>query len=777
MQPECIILVGLQGCGKSTFAKENLQKQTNKNYIIISQDELGKKAHFIKFQQSLQNNENIIIDRINHTVAQREKYITLAKERGYSVSIYNLNIPLKDCVKQLLQRDEHPTFSPKNYSQAIRVLNNTLKEYEPPLESECDYLYNPTQYDPYCLDLSKLYSQFIIIGDIHGCYDELQLLLSKPQIKHIYDDPKTAIVCVGDLVDKGPKSKEVLEWFFSSSKHYCVRGNHEFKLMRYLRGNNVELNHGLKETIEQCHFNPQSKLYDKKFANKVLKELESFPFLIKIAQDNYVLHAGINPREHLLRQPKEYLLFARNYNPITHSFNSQYDKYWFEYYDITRPTIYFGHHHQGNIQPQKNIINLDGNCVYGKELIGVIVYTQNQRVMSRSFLRIDALKTYYESLENINHQGIISHLFKLEEDGFVKSSRYKDLILFNYTQKCVYEKYWNSYTMQARGIVFNIKTGNIVARPFGKFFNINENESTQLHKLPNEEFEVFEKIDGVLAIVFFYDNEWILTTRGEFNSLQAQIGQELLQTINLNTLNTQHTYLCEIVDSRCEIMTSHKQSSHLTLIGIIDTQSGQEVSSYDVEKICIHSNFTCVKKIKTFSNIQEIIDDSKHWSANFEGVVIRFSSGLRVKVKSQAYIDALTFKQYSNSKSLLHYLDMNGDYSMAKLEQLDEEIVDTIKNKLQLLSFEYKQIYEQIKKETQIILRKLSITNNPPQTTDFKIVALFLKSNQQSSDITHNAIIIPFLKFQNNKVHEYILNILSNKHNERKLSESETKTK
>ena len=72
------------------------------------------------------------------------------------------------------------------------------------------------------------------------------------------------------------------------------------------------------------------------------------------------------------------------------------------------------------------------------------------------------------------------------------------LSIYNYTRSCQYESKWDEITLNCRGLVLD-RDGNVVAKPFDKFFNYEE-----LKEIPNEPFEVFEKMDGSLGILFNY---------------------------------------------------------------------------------------------------------------------------------------------------------------------------------------------------------------------------------------------------------------------------------
>jgi len=162
------------------------------------------------------------------------------------------------------------------------------------------------------------------------------------------------------------------------------------------------------------------------------------------------------------------------------------------------------------------------------------------------------------------------------------------LIIWNYSSRVQYEKLWTPLLMMCRGLVTDFD-GNIKARSFPKFFNYEEHKPEDI---PNEDFVVYEKLDGSLGILFYYEEvlsdekryniwfnnnyetgmerffdpnnlpdfdntyydptpktkgEWILATRGSFTSPQAIKGKELLKKYPLDKLNKNNTYLFEII--------------------------------------------------------------------------------------------------------------------------------------------------------------------------------------------------------------------------------------
>ena len=140
---------------------------------------------------------------------------------------------------------------------------------------------------------------------------------------------------------------------------------------------------------------------------------------------------------------------------------------------------------------------------------------------------------------------MIDVLNKYYEEGLVYKQVHPNLPLtiWNYTEKVQYENLWDEITIQTRGLVTD-DNGNVVARPFKKFFNQEENKH-----IPTKDFDVYEKVDGSLGILFYYNNQWVMATRGSFTSDQAIKGFEMLQKYDYQKLHKKYTYLFEIIYS------------------------------------------------------------------------------------------------------------------------------------------------------------------------------------------------------------------------------------
>jgi len=211
-------------------------------------------------------------------------------------------------------------------------------------------------------------------------------------------------------------------------------------------------------------------------------------------------------------------------------------------------------------------------------------------------------------------------------DGWLISQTHPTLPLtiYNYSQSTQYESHWDEITLSCRGIVMD-DNGNVVARPFRKFFNIEENKHTA-----TGDFEIYEKMDGSLGILFMYRGEWILSSRGSFTSDQAIKGNELLRKYDLDLLSPGYTYLFEIIYPENRIVCQYDYED-LILLGGIEITDGAEI---DVHDEYYTSHFNVVKKydFKDYNEIKKL-----NWE-NKEGFVIRFSNGDRCKIKFDDYV-------------------------------------------------------------------------------------------------------------------------------------------
>lgn len=130
---ELIILIGAQGTGKSTYCREHL-----KDYTRISQDEQGPKQHLKYFLEALHTKDKIVVDRINHLKAQRNRYTEPAIEEGFKIKYILFNGNFADCMDRIVNRVGHPSLKQGDTEMAAKALTMFFNQYEAPIKSEYD---------------------------------------------------------------------------------------------------------------------------------------------------------------------------------------------------------------------------------------------------------------------------------------------------------------------------------------------------------------------------------------------------------------------------------------------------------------------------------------------------------------------------------------------------------------------------------------------------------------------------------------------------------------
>ncbi len=210
----------------------------------------------------------------------------------------------------------------------------------------------------------------IVVGDIHGCYDELTELLEKAEVGE--DD---RVVSVGDLITKGPKSREVLELFMTDPRFSTVMGNHDLALRRRWNGEDIDLKPSQKETHKELKGEKEAYL---NFLNRV-------PFIIDL-DTHLVVHAGLRPNVELYSQTSGDMTRLRT---LGGDRESDEGTPWYHVYYGDK-IVLFGHWPSPEPRRGKKAIGLDTGCVYGSTLTAYIIETDE-------FVSVKAKRVYDES--------------------------------------------------------------------------------------------------------------------------------------------------------------------------------------------------------------------------------------------------------------------------------------------------------------------------------------------------------------------------------------------
>ncbi len=284
-------------------------------------------------------------------------------------------------------------------------------------------------------------------------------------------------------------------------------------------------------------------------------------------------------------------------------------------------------------------------------------------------------------------------LLEMIDLGFVIKNKHPtlELYIYNYTQKTQFERNWNEITLTSRGLILD-EDYNIIARPFAKFFNLGEYENQEI---PNLKFDVFEKMDGSLGILYFYNNQPFMASRGSFNSEQSIKANELLNSKYANclpNLDQSKTYLFEIIYPENRIILDYGKEESLVLLAIIDTQTGDEFPLEDL-------GFPVVKKYDGIDDIQKL---KALELSDKEGFVIQYSNNYRLKIKFSEYLRLHRIITQVSSINIWEYLKTEQSLDEV-LEKVPDEFFDWVKNTRNKLISEFEAIENQCKKDFKIL--------------------------------------------------------------------------
>lgn len=204
---------------------------------------------------------------------------------------------------------------------------------------------------------------------------------------------------------------------------------------------------------------------------------------------------------------------------------------------------------------------------------------------------------------------------------------YEWLRIYNYTNKCQIDGEWDDVTKQCRGLIVDIRDNSVVARPFPKFFNLEEHHS----EIPDELPYVYDKLDGSLGILYWVNGMPFISTRGSFSSDQAMWATRYFSDFaDFSEYDRSKTYLFEIIYKENRIVVQYEWEG-LVLIAVRDTKTGKD------DDITKHKELLNIRRAERFeyTDIQKLKELEKN---NAEGFVVLYpSSGLRIKLKFEEY--------------------------------------------------------------------------------------------------------------------------------------------
>lgn len=436
-----ILLAGATSSGKSTFAKNHFLASeivsSDACRALVSDDENNLDATHDAFEvlhyivsKRLKRGKLTVIDATNVRAEDRKAFVQLARDYHCLPVIIALNLPektLKERHKQRTERDfgNHVISSQHNaLKQSVRHLKKEGFRQIYVLKTEEEVAQAQIVREPLWNDKKSEKDPFDIIGDVHGCYDELCDLLAKLGYQFIYDDnnnqeitsvqhPKgRKVIFLGDLVDRGPKSPEVLALamtMVNNKEAHCIPGNHDQKLLKYLNGKPVQINHGLDKTLEQL--DKKSPEFIEAIKNFIYRMVSHYV----LDEGNLVVsHAGLTEdmQGRGSAAVRDFCLYGESTGEID-EFGLPVRYNWAAEYKGKAMVVY-GHTPVPAPEWLNHTIDIDTGCVFGGKLTAL-------RYPEKELVEVNARQVYCEPIRPIETD-------QPEHSSFTAQQAYDDLL-------------------------------------------------------------------------------------------------------------------------------------------------------------------------------------------------------------------------------------------------------------------------------------------------------------------------------------------------------------
>lgn len=420
-----VVLIGASGSGKSTFARKHFLPteivSSDQCRGMVADDENDQTATGPAFdlvnyiaEKRLAARRLTVIDATSVRPEDRKQYVSLAKKYHALPVAIVINPGESVCHDRNKLRPDRQ-FGPHVVRNQTRALKRGIRGLKREGFRQIHEFRNIEEIDAIEIERQPLWTDrrdetgpFDIIGDIHGCCDELEQLLEtlgyQVNFEDAGDDRAVSVtapegrraVFVGDLVDRGPRSPDVLRLVISMVKAgdaLCVIGNHENKFLRWLNGRNVQTTHGLAETIEQMEQESEG------FRETVRAFLDSLVSHYWLDDGKLcVAHAGL--KESMIGRASGAVRSFAMYGETTgetDEFGLPIRYNWAADYRGPAKVVY-GHTPVLEAEWLNGTICLDTGCVFGGKMTAL-------KWPEMELVSIPAAKTYFEPVKPLDPSG------------------------------------------------------------------------------------------------------------------------------------------------------------------------------------------------------------------------------------------------------------------------------------------------------------------------------------------------------------------------------------
>lgn len=239
------------------------------------------------------------------------------------------------------------------------------------------------------------------------------------------------------------------------------------------------------------------------------------------------------------------------------------------------------------------------------------------------------------------------------DKGLLRKAEDEDLVQYNYSEYTNNGSLWDEITMFNRGNIYEKKTGNLIAKAMPKFMNLSQlHEDKQEELLTHKEFNLTEKMDGCLGILYKYKGEIRCNSRGGFDNYVTDKIKELLPKYSMVKKLLEHNTLnVEVISPETKIICDYGDIQDLYLITAYSNNPNIGELSYS--QIKLMAQIMRMPVVKEYNMTwDELLSWQKSADWTQEGFVIRFPNNERVKIKSEDYLRIAKFKIGLSKKSL-----------------------------------------------------------------------------------------------------------------------------
>lgn len=284
----------------------------------------------------------------------------------------------------------------------------------------------------------------------------------------------------------------------------------------------------------------------------------------------------------------------------------------------------------------------------------------------------------------------LKELNELKDCGLIRISNHPVLPLrilkYSYTVQYKFEPAdWSPLLKMCRGLILDDEN-NIIAKGFVKFFNYQEDIKAQIElETPDNIIGLYDKSDGTQILMFFYNNEWIFTTAGSFDTIEAKYAKQVFEnTLSYEDYSTTKTHIFELISPKNKFIVKYDKDE-LIYIGRIDncTLDDEWLQNSDV-KLSYDGYLDNFSKVMLDADIQ-----------GKEGFVVRFKNGYRTKVKFNSYLEL--HKKYMKLSERGILIELSKNTLIEYLGDVPDEFYSWVKEKAAIFNEQFCQIENNIK--------------------------------------------------------------------------------